>query len=104
MFDATKRKNWSSDNVPAGYPTSCTSDQIREVIQDLLEEKTSKLQRAKNNLSWEKIINGHIESGQRELSLRREIRKWYEKPPGLIGIGVVIGLVVAYLTHLLGLA
>lgn len=102
MFDATKRKKWSSDNVPVGYPASCASDQIREVLQDLSDEKTRELHRGKNNPFWEKIINGHIESGQRELSLRREIRKWYEKPLGLIGVGIIIGLAVAYLTHLLG--
>lgn len=39
MLNATAREKWSSEKVPIGYPRSCSSDHIRNVIQDLSEEK-----------------------------------------------------------------
>ncbi|MDO8514234.1 MAG: hypothetical protein Q7S50_01690 [bacterium] len=102
MLNAATRKKWSSERVPVGYPMSCSSDQIRDVIQDLSEEKHDKLQKGKFNIAWEKIVDDLIKNGQAELAQRRETRRWYEKPIGMIAIGIVIGLVVAYLTHYFG--
>jgi len=102
MLNAATRKKWSSEKVPIGYPTSCSSDQIRDVIQDLSEEKHEKLQKGKINIIWEKIVDDLVKNGQAELAQRREARRWYEKPVGMIAIGIVIGLVVAYLTHYFG--
>lgn len=48
---------------------------------------------------WEKIVDDHIKNGQAELAERRETRRWYEKPVGMIAIG----LVVAYLSYYFGL-
>lgn len=102
MLNATKREKWSSERVPVGYPASCSPDQIRDVVQDLSEEKHNKLQMGKHNVIWEKIVDDLIKNGQAELAERRDVRRWYEKPAGMIGIGVAIGLVVAYLTHFFG--
>lgn len=103
ILSATARVKWSSEKVPIGYPQSCSSDQIRNVIQDLSEEKSAKLRGGKNNVIWEKIVDDHIKNGQAELAERRETRRWYEKPVGMIAIGIAIGLVVAYLSHYFGL-
>src|SRR3989344_3509624 len=36
---SVKREKWSSERVPIDYPTGCSSEQIRDVIQDIAEEK-----------------------------------------------------------------
>ena len=102
ILKAATREKWSSEKVPIGYPMSCSSDQIRDVIQDLSEEKYKKLQNGKVNIIWEKIVDDLVKNGQAELAQRREARHWYEKPPGMIAISTVIGLVVAYLTYHFG--
>lgn len=102
MFNATKRKKWTSDNVPNGYPNHCNTDLIREVIQDLLEEKYNKLQRGKNNPIWEKIINDHVKNGERELEERREVRQWYEKPLGIFILGVLTAIAAGYILFKFG--
>jgi hypothetical protein len=102
MLKAATRQKWNSGKVPVGYPKSCSSDQIREVILDISEEKHEKLQGGKFNITWEKIVDDLIKNGQTELLQRRETRNWYEKPAGMIGIGIIIGLIVAYLTHYFG--
>jgi len=101
ILDATKRKKWASNNVPTGYPKNCSSDQIREVIQDLSDEKHHKLQGGKINIIWEKIIYGHIKNGERELDERRKVRHWYEKPSGLVFIGVVVVIIGFLFTNIL---
>lgn len=78
VSSAIKREKWSSERVPSGYPASCNSDQIREVIQDLSEEKYNKLQRGKHNVIWEKIIDDLIKNGQAELAQKRETRRGQE--------------------------
>ncbi|MBI2030392.1 hypothetical protein HYT05_02110 [Candidatus Kaiserbacteria bacterium] len=101
LLNAAKREMWSSERVPIGYPMSCSSDQIRNVIQDLSDEKRKKLQNGKNNVIWEKIIDDLIKSGQAELAERRETRRWYEKPLGLVLIGVTITVIAAGIAFLL---
>jgi hypothetical protein len=101
ILDATKRKKWASDNVPTGYPKNCSSDQIREVIQDLSDEKYHKLQGGRVNITWKRIIDGHIKSGERELGERREVRHWYEKPLGITFLGVVVLIIGFLFTNIL---
>lgn len=102
MFDVTKRKKWTSDNVPTAYPKHCNSDLIREVIQDLSEEKYNKLQRGKMNVIWEKIIDDHVKNGERELEERRGVRQWYEKPLGIFILGVLTTIVAGYILFKFG--
>lgn len=106
LLKAASREKWHSGHVPVGYPKICRTEQIGDVIQDLTEEKHSKLQGGKSNPIWEKVVDDLIESGRAELEQRRETHRWYEKPLGMIAIGIVIGLVgglgVAYLAHRFG--
>lgn len=95
-YELTDRK-WRHDNLPIGYPKDCSEDQIRQVIQDLSEEKNNKLLGGKNNIFWEKIINDQLRNGKDELRDRQEIRHWYEKPVGIFLLGVLIAVVAGFI-------
>lgn len=99
MIAAATREKWSSDKLPLGYPATCNSDLIREVVEDLVEDKRSRLLGGKVNAIWEKVIDDLIKNGQKELEQRRAVRKWHERPFGLILIGVLIGQISILLNY-----
>jgi hypothetical protein len=68
--EKTKRTKWRSDHMPIGYPQESSSQELRDVIQDLSEEFDQKIRNVKVNVIWEKQIHALQESGRYELESR----------------------------------
>jgi hypothetical protein len=97
LLKTNTREKWRHDYLPMGYPQDCSDDQIRQVIQDLSEEKSIKLLNGKVNIIWEKILDDYLKNGREELSHRRGVRHWYEKPLGTFILGVLTTVVGGYI-------
>lgn len=72
---STEREKWSTSHLPEGYPTKCDIEQIRNVIQDLSDERYQKIQGGKLNKIWESLISNLLKSGYDELTQRAPIDK-----------------------------
>ncbi len=70
VSEKTKRTKWRSDHMPTGYPQECSSQELRDVLQDLSEEFDQKIRNGKINVIWEKQIHALQESGRYELDSR----------------------------------
>ena len=68
--EKTKRTKWRSDHMPIGYPQESSSQELRDVLQDLSEEFDQKIKNGKINVIWEKQIRALQESGRYELDSR----------------------------------
>lgn len=62
--------NWRHDHLPPGFPTNCSGDELRGVIQCLYEELSMHTKEGKSNDLWRFLITNSIESARSELQFR----------------------------------
>ena len=68
-----EKEKWASDKLPEGYPTKCSAGQLKNVIQDLSDERYHKTQNGKVNVIWERLVSDLLESGREELRQRTRV-------------------------------
>ena len=91
------REQWHSEHVPPGYPRSCKTELLREVVQDLNDEYVMKKQKGKINAIWEDLISRRIESGNEELQQRavdKSKRPWLSMDNPIVWILASIILLI----------
>src|SRR3989344_2273063 len=70
-----EKEKWASDKLPEGYPTRCSVEQLKNVIQNLSDERYQKTKNGKLNVIWERLVSDLLESGREELRQRVHVNE-----------------------------
>ena len=96
-----EKEKWASDKLPEGYPTKCSEEQLKDVIQDLSDERYQKTQNGKVNVIWERLVSGLLESGREELRQRAQVnQKAFQFSMDNPLVYVVVILLLAFIAFL----
>jgi len=98
MKKPEKRQKWRHDNLPQGFPTRCSGDELRDVIQDLYEEFSIKTKEGKINVIWESLVTKSIEAARSELQHRIAYLAFWATVVGLLISLLAIGISISALS------
>ena len=95
-----EKEKWASDKLPRGYPTKCGTEQLKNVIQDLSDERYQKTRNGKVNVIWERLVSDLLESGREELRQRTQVNEKYQFSMNNPFVYVLVILLLAFIAFL----